>query len=217
MAVSGLRRKLLACFNSKADVASALPLPDDVIIDILSRLPADHVLQCRRVCKRWRALTSTAYFAQLQLQRATPVVLAGCLDSENPHCIFVNHASKRRNPDSEIAELNCRDQANYYQYFIANLPTFSRRPLSQGLIYCCPSSAEATLASGNLHWMLEHRKDIYGTHINALKMGKDDDPCANSILRFDIHTENLSTMPHPEWESCTGPSYGGMQHLQVDE
>ncbi|KAJ4822169.1 hypothetical protein Tsubulata_020775 [Turnera subulata] len=110
MVVSGLRRKLLACFNSKADVASALPLPDDVIIDILSRLPADHVLQCRKVCKRWRALTSTAYFAQLQLQRATPVVLAGCLDSENPHCIYVNHAQQgllRRNPPQEIAELNC--------------------------------------------------------------------------------------------------------------
>ncbi|KAJ4841327.1 hypothetical protein Tsubulata_039533 [Turnera subulata] len=304
MVVPRLWRKLFACSYSKADVASALPLPDDVIIDIffpddviidiLSRLPADQVLQCRRVCKRWRALTSTASFAELQLKRATPVILAGCLDdsSSYPYCIFVNDAQQQgplptnppqqrlllaNTPPHEMAEINCwvlsscdglilgkrkipsqvfiynpitqdeitfpeafnayhicgvyfhpvtkeyrvlyvfgRDQFNYYQFFIANLPTFSERPLSQGF-NCCPPSAEATLAGGNLYWMLEHRKDVRGNPIAANSILRFDEPCANSILRFDIHTENLSTVPHPEWESCTGPSYGEMQLLQVDE
>ncbi|KAJ4841753.1 hypothetical protein Tsubulata_003042 [Turnera subulata] len=267
-----LWQKLLAIAGlySKVDVPS---LPDAVIIDILSRLPADHVLQCRRVCKEWRALTSTACFAQLQLKRATSEILIGVLDSDLPRCVSVNH----QDFSQKIAELNCwvlnscdglilgkrkipsqvfiynpltqdeitfpevfnechiygiyfhpvkkeyrvlyafgHDQANYYQYSIANLPTFSRRPLSHRF-YCCPPSAEATIASGNLHWMLEHRKDSSGNPVASSKMEKDDEPCANSILKFDIHTENFSTMPHPEWESCTGPSYGEMQLLQVDE
>ncbi|KAM7485398.1 hypothetical protein LguiA_001407 [Lonicera macranthoides] len=46
-------------------------LPDDVIVNILSRLPADCVLDCRRVCRKWRALTSSPYFAELHIKRAT--------------------------------------------------------------------------------------------------------------------------------------------------
>ncbi|CAI9118782.1 OLC1v1020392C1 [Oldenlandia corymbosa var. corymbosa] len=46
-------------------------LPDDVIVDILSRLPAERVVECRRVCKRWRSLASSQYFIDLHLSRAT--------------------------------------------------------------------------------------------------------------------------------------------------
>ncbi|GMP39815.1 hypothetical protein CsSME_00010505 [Camellia sinensis var. sinensis] len=38
-------------------------LPDEIIIDILSRLPTNCVLECRKVCKKWLALTSIPYFA----------------------------------------------------------------------------------------------------------------------------------------------------------
>ncbi|KAM7491723.1 hypothetical protein LguiA_034644 [Lonicera macranthoides] len=44
-------------------------IPDDVIIDILSRLPADCVVKCQRVCRKWRALTSSPSFAELHLER----------------------------------------------------------------------------------------------------------------------------------------------------
>ncbi|OMO56863.1 hypothetical protein CCACVL1_26219 [Corchorus capsularis] len=37
-------------------------LPGDLIVEILSRLPAEEVLKCRRVCKKWRTLTSTRHF-----------------------------------------------------------------------------------------------------------------------------------------------------------
>ncbi|KAG9457765.1 hypothetical protein H6P81_002273 [Aristolochia fimbriata] len=39
--------------------------PDDVLIQILSRLPAKSILRCRAVCKHWRELTSSKYFIQL--------------------------------------------------------------------------------------------------------------------------------------------------------
>lgn len=41
-------------------------LSDGVIIDILSRLPVDCILECQRVCRRWRALTSKPCFDVFQ-------------------------------------------------------------------------------------------------------------------------------------------------------
>ncbi|KAM7478532.1 hypothetical protein LguiA_026745 [Lonicera macranthoides] len=46
-------------------------LPDDIIVNILSRLPADCVLESRRVCKKWQALTSSPKFAELHLRNVT--------------------------------------------------------------------------------------------------------------------------------------------------
>lgn len=58
------------------------PLPDDVMVEILSRLPVECVLNCRRVCKRWEELTWTSHFADLHIKNmADPLVLLHC-DSE---------------------------------------------------------------------------------------------------------------------------------------
>ncbi|VFQ81406.1 unnamed protein product [Cuscuta campestris] len=51
------------------------PFPDNILIDILSRLPADAILQCRKVCRHWRALTSSRAFVKVQNQRAPSVVV----------------------------------------------------------------------------------------------------------------------------------------------
>ncbi|VFQ80308.1 unnamed protein product [Cuscuta campestris] len=51
------------------------PFPDDILINILSRLPADAVLRCRKVCRHWRSLTSSTDFIALQNQRAPSVLL----------------------------------------------------------------------------------------------------------------------------------------------
>ncbi|KAK3017010.1 hypothetical protein RJ639_006576 [Escallonia herrerae] len=58
------------------------PLPDDVIIEILTRLPADFVLECRVVCTKWRKLISSPYFAEEHLKRvdqSTFVQLDSCI------------------------------------------------------------------------------------------------------------------------------------------
>ncbi|KAJ4846042.1 hypothetical protein Tsubulata_002559 [Turnera subulata] len=82
--------------NRKVDLLESLP--DEIIIDILSRLPADFILKCRRVCKRWRALTITPYFAELQLMRATPTLIAGCYFHYYYSSVYFNvyDASKRQ-------------------------------------------------------------------------------------------------------------------------
>ncbi|CAI9103415.1 OLC1v1001885C1 [Oldenlandia corymbosa var. corymbosa] len=55
---------------------SSVHFPDDVLIDILSRLPAESLLRCQKVSRHWRTLTSvtSASFVRLWLQRTSPVI-----------------------------------------------------------------------------------------------------------------------------------------------
>lgn len=50
-------------------------IPDEVLLQILSKLPAKSVLRCRCVCRRWKALTSTQEFAQLHFPHSVPMVI----------------------------------------------------------------------------------------------------------------------------------------------
>ena len=52
---------MLICTMTTHNNGFFRPLPREIIIDILSRLPADCVLKCRRVSKEWLALTSTLH------------------------------------------------------------------------------------------------------------------------------------------------------------
>ncbi|XVF30584.1 hypothetical protein REPUB_Repub16aG0071000 [Reevesia pubescens] len=49
-------------------------LPDDLIVEILSRLPADEVLKFRRVCRKWRALTSSRQFIEQNVKHASSIL-----------------------------------------------------------------------------------------------------------------------------------------------
>ncbi|OVA09222.1 F-box domain [Macleaya cordata] len=44
-------------------------LPEDITLDLLSRLPAELVLECRLVCKSWRTHTYLSSFADMHLRR----------------------------------------------------------------------------------------------------------------------------------------------------
>ncbi|KAM3296400.1 hypothetical protein ACQJBY_038628 [Aegilops geniculata] len=57
--------------------AAAVSLPDDVVSDILSRLPVKSVSRLRCVCTGWRALISDPGFATLHRSRqAEPLIIA---------------------------------------------------------------------------------------------------------------------------------------------
>ncbi|KAM5583958.1 F-box protein CPR1-like [Rosa sericea] len=43
---------------------------DDIIVEILSKLPVKSLLRCRSVCKSWRALISRSYFVKKHLNHA---------------------------------------------------------------------------------------------------------------------------------------------------
>ncbi|KAI6704054.1 hypothetical protein NL676_013190 [Syzygium grande] len=61
--------------STSQDTASLESLPDDVMADVLSLLPADQVANLRRVCKGWCSLTATPYFVRLHLERSPPVMI----------------------------------------------------------------------------------------------------------------------------------------------
>ncbi|KAJ4827452.1 hypothetical protein Tsubulata_032971 [Turnera subulata] len=92
-----LGKKLAGVFvnGKKTKVDLFESLPDEIIIEILSCIPAESVLECQRVCKRWRALTRRPYFAELQVMRATPTVIAECVDGGKTFYINVNNNAEK--------------------------------------------------------------------------------------------------------------------------
>ncbi|KAL4570171.1 hypothetical protein LXL04_025822 [Taraxacum kok-saghyz] len=50
-------------------------LPDEFVVNILSRLAVKKIIHCRCVCKKWRDLISDSYFNNLRLSRSPPTLL----------------------------------------------------------------------------------------------------------------------------------------------
>uniref|UniRef100_A0ACD5YZE2 Uncharacterized protein n=1 Tax=Avena sativa TaxID=4498 RepID=A0ACD5YZE2_AVESA len=73
-------------------------LPEEILLDILVRLPAKSVLRCRAVCQLWRRLASDPAFL-LDHHRRQPVLplVKSCGDSPNPRLeIFDLRAAELR-------------------------------------------------------------------------------------------------------------------------
>ncbi|PWA90183.1 F-box associated domain, type 1 [Artemisia annua] len=49
--------------------------PENIIADILSRLPVKKIIHCKSVCKNWRMLISDSYFVNLHLSRSPANVM----------------------------------------------------------------------------------------------------------------------------------------------
>ncbi|CAN6271274.1 unnamed protein product [Urochloa humidicola] len=64
-------------------------LSDEIVHDILVRLPAKSILQCKAVCKAWRAIISDPLFTQAHLQCSA----SRC--EQNPCLIVTPHTLDR--------------------------------------------------------------------------------------------------------------------------
>nr|XP_027103332.1 F-box protein At3g07870-like [Coffea arabica] len=110
-------QKLFTIFCKVLDNVVA-QLPDDVVIDILLRLPADRVADCRRVCRRWRSLTSSDYFIKLHLDRSAPLIFVQATDLTDSRgtgklaFYILYQASNRRN---KIKKLRLRPEIKMSQ------------------------------------------------------------------------------------------------------
>ncbi|KAF9596852.1 hypothetical protein IFM89_013900 [Coptis chinensis] len=65
----GRRRRRAAVKKSEIDIWHA-SFPEEIIIEILARLPVKSLLQCKCLCKYLLKLITSPYFVQLQLDRA---------------------------------------------------------------------------------------------------------------------------------------------------
>lgn len=70
-----------------------LCFPDDVVIEILTRIPACHLLKLRRVCRKWKDLISTQYFLNTHLFRSkechSSMIIISPLDRDRDDGRFV--------------------------------------------------------------------------------------------------------------------------------
>ncbi|KAH7834206.1 hypothetical protein Vadar_013766 [Vaccinium darrowii] len=238
-------------------------LPQEILIDILSRLPGDCVLECQRVCKEWLALISTPSFVEMHLKRATSVFLVQvCRDLSHekfdmfifdegakankkfkkmdaklmnfeeslmprlcgscdgllvfcqtfPNVSFVYNPLTRenisiRNPVPSSADcavcgfffhpilkdyrlLFMHKEGIRFRYFICSLGSQLWRKLDDFSYQ--PRSLPCPILNGALHWMAKHNE-----------RGQIP-PCSNSIMIFNMDTEEFRHMPHPGPE-CSAP------------
>ncbi|XP_074311179.1 putative F-box protein At5g38810 [Silene latifolia] len=71
-------------------------LPDEIIINILSRVSAETILACRAVCSAWHHITNTTQFTQLHRIRSNnPVILGRVFNSSisysSPRWFFIGN------------------------------------------------------------------------------------------------------------------------------
>ncbi|KAI8558157.1 hypothetical protein RHMOL_Rhmol04G0067600 [Rhododendron molle] len=89
------RSKRIARQNTSTAAVAVPELPNHIICDILSRLPINSILTCKRVCKAGRNLTLEPYFAKLHISRV-PLSL-----------IFYRHSTNANTPSHfEILQLH---------------------------------------------------------------------------------------------------------------
>ncbi|KAG5551628.1 hypothetical protein RHGRI_009895 [Rhododendron griersonianum] len=89
------RSKRIARQNTSTAAVAVSELPNHIICDILSRLPINSILTCKRVCKAWRNLTLDPYIAKLRISRF-PLSL-----------IFYRHSTNTNTPSHfEILQLH---------------------------------------------------------------------------------------------------------------
>ncbi|OVA18909.1 F-box domain [Macleaya cordata] len=64
-------------------------LPEEIITDIISRLPVESILECRRVCKNFKTLLHHPFFAHLHLLRHSHSLL---LDDDDDDLKYHSHS-----------------------------------------------------------------------------------------------------------------------------
>ncbi|CAN6163213.1 unnamed protein product [Urochloa humidicola] len=69
------------------DIGGVISLPEDIIFDVLTRLPAKVLCRFRCICKGWRALISDQTFVAAQKSRAPPLI-AGVFRSRSMAEVF---------------------------------------------------------------------------------------------------------------------------------
>ncbi|XP_060185790.1 F-box protein At3g07870-like isoform X1 [Lycium barbarum] len=118
-------------------------LPDCLIIDILSRLPAHSFLRCRWVCRRWRALVSSHdYFTTLHddLSRASrPMVLIQDHFARNGRDLYVFGENKKKKK-AAFKKFHLRSELMINKYWEHPLLVYS----CQGVLLFASSSWQST-------------------------------------------------------------------------
>ncbi|GKC40930.1 F-box associated domain containing protein, partial [Tanacetum coccineum] len=76
-------------------------LPDEIMCDILSRLPVKSIITCKCICKKWKNMVSGSYFVDLHMLRSPECLLiyqSKCVD-EDSHSGILKLLENEDQPD----------------------------------------------------------------------------------------------------------------------
>ncbi|XVF64942.1 hypothetical protein PTKIN_Ptkin09bG0207000 [Pterospermum kingtungense] len=236
-------------------------IADDLIIEILRKLPAEDVFKCRRVCRRWRALTSSPQFIEEHLNTGCRSILLLQYPLERHlKFYFIDEKLKRKNtmswsistkymPASRMAQVV--DSCHGLLLFRCGYPNsnfFVCNPVTQEALILRQPYPEGSVIGIFFHSPTKEYRLLYTHHIQGnqneffiarigsgttyswrrlgttfghkyfctppLIIGKclywivscyTIHPCADSILEFNIDSEEFKALPHPG----TGCYFGG--------
>ncbi|KAF9616727.1 hypothetical protein IFM89_032246 [Coptis chinensis] len=245
-------------------------LPDEIIVDIFGRLPAECIVRCGHACKPSHALMRSPAFVYKHLNRATPVIAFSYHGKSyrNPEIPEVNvhftdglartislkrvpleeyslpvlfgsyngfllfRGSKEVfiwNPISELVGVtlplgSClcgffiyprtmeyriihqSRERNYFKFFVYGLMSKE----SKEITFSHPPTTEKApiLLHGVLHWMVSD--DAY-----QIVHGVQPD-CSNSIVLFNINSEDFYTTPHPGVQCGLKKKHGKMELIEME-
>ncbi|KAJ0801407.1 putative F-box domain-containing protein [Helianthus annuus] len=99
-------------------------LPDNVMCEVISRLPVKTIIRCKCVCKKWRDLVSDSYFVHLHLSRSRDAALM-ILTTTRPGILkWVELGHEAENPCVRVKWLDlmgCAPVADYYQTLVGSV------------------------------------------------------------------------------------------------
>ncbi|KAI3836022.1 hypothetical protein MKX03_025524 [Papaver bracteatum] len=106
--------KLLRLLHIKAKTTTDchVDLPRDIILEILSRLPAELIFKCQCVSRPLQVLTTTPFFTHMQRQRSTSVIVVQLPSSED---FPVFEFTKLRFMDKEFERIEDKFMRSLYQ------------------------------------------------------------------------------------------------------
>ncbi|KAF5195866.1 F-box domain [Thalictrum thalictroides] len=165
-------------------------LPYEIIINILSRLPAECLARCRNACSPLSVLTLNPSLIDMHLNRATPVIAFCHYDKlEYPYKTkkvdFTDEAAMRITKYNKPSPFHIDTLFEFHIHALLSKHTRKINNFSHA-----PNRKKSPVTlNGFLHWMVDDQAYL-------ITQGVEPE-CTNSIVLFNIYSESFLTIPHP--------------------
>ncbi|CAG7877609.1 unnamed protein product [Brassica rapa] len=162
---------------------NSLPIPDELAVEIFSRLPSKDIARCRCACKLWSSMLLREDFTDLFLTKssARPQLLFACQDHNRNYIFFLSspHPEKEENSSYVVVAANhnlARFPSSSYKLFgCTNGFCYGARPRSRKPVICNPSTGQSLTLP-----RLKSRK-----WFGVVERRGQDSPLVNNYLGYD--------------------------------
>ncbi|KAL0900137.1 hypothetical protein Bca101_084098 [Brassica carinata] len=128
---------------------NSLPIPDDIVMEIFSRLPSKAMARCRCACKLWSSMLRRQVFTDSFLTKssARPQLLFACHDHHSNKYIFFSSSSPHPQEENVVVAANhlARFPSSSYRLFgcTSGFLCYRAKPGSRTPEICNPSTGQS--------------------------------------------------------------------------